>query len=167
MCLACTTPVRGETYGGECLGTVLGANAPAAEVEPRPARPSRTLTRVAFGVAVAATLLPWSRFGPGSEALGAWSRSARWSLVAAAAAIAGLAISLAQRSERRQTAVWDVTVAMLGAVVVLASLFAVLFPPDFSRPWLGPWVAAGAGAVACGAAVIAGRMTTSPSTVRS
>jgi hypothetical protein len=157
MCVACATPVRGRAYGAECLGAVLGPDAAlaAASVPRPPDTLPRALARLGFALAVAATALPWSRFGPGSEAFGAWSRSGRWSIVAAVAAVLGLVASLAQRSPRLRTSGWDVTLAAIGAGVAAAALLAVAFPAAFSRPWLGPWVAAAGGTLACGAAVAA------------
>jgi hypothetical protein len=157
MCLACSTPVRGRTYGSECLATVLGPDAPTA-IEPRPVRPdlvTRVVMVVAFGVAALATTLPWSRFGPGSGAFGAWTRSGRWSLVAAVASVAGLilaAVSLARPEPSRPR---DVACAALGAAVALAAALSVMFPPAFSRPWLGPWAALVSGLIACGASLVA------------
>jgi hypothetical protein len=153
MCLACSTPVRGQTYGAECLAEVLGPDAPdAIEAKVHRAdRTIRTLAQVAFGLAVLATALPWSRFGAGSGAFGAWTRSGRWSLVAALAAIAGLALATARRRPRLRNPTWDVVTASLGALVVVATLLSVLFPPPFSRPWLGPWFAVVFGASACAA----------------
>jgi ABC-type Fe3+-siderophore transport system permease subunit len=88
---------------------------------------------------------------------GAWTRSGHWSLVAAIAAIAGLALTGARLVSRLREPAWDVTIAGLGALVVVASLLSVLFPPAFSRPWLGPWFAVAAGAVACGTSILAAR----------
>jgi hypothetical protein len=167
MCLPCSTPVRGKAYGVECLTSVLGADV-AATAEPPVRAPdarARSVARLGFLLAALATVLPWSRFGPGAEAFGAWSRSNRWSVVAAVAALAGLGLSLAQRSPRLRTARWDLAVAMLGAAVTLASLLAVAYPPAFSRPWLGPWIASAAGALACGATVVGARLGT-PTAVR-
>jgi len=168
LCLSCATPVRGETFGAECLTRVLGADVTSVpESQPRaPDAVSRTVARVAFGLAVAATVLPWSRFGPGSAPFGAWSRSARWSLIAALAAIAGLVLALAQSRAWMRTPRWDAVVTTLGAAVVTASLLSVLFPPAFSRPWLGPWAAVASGAVAAGASFVAGRTATTRTTVR-
>ena len=167
MCLACATPVRGRTYGAECLVSVLGPEV-AASAE-APLRPSdaraRSVARLGFVLATLATVLPWSRFGPGSEAFGAWSRSGRWSVLAGIAALLGLALSFAQRSPRLRTPGWDLAVVMLGAAVALGSLLSLMYPAAFSRPWLGPWVAGAAGALACGATVIAAR-TSTPSPVR-
>lgn len=167
LCLSCATPVRGETYGAECLAQALGTDV-AIELESPPrARDavSRTIARIAFGLALAATVLPWSRFGPGSGLFGAWSRSGFWSLVAALAAIAGLALALAQRQARLRTHGWDVVVAALGVAVAAASVLSVVLPPAFSRPWLGPWVAGAFGAVAAGASIVVARTGIGPSTV--
>jgi hypothetical protein len=159
MCLACSTPVRGESFGSECLADVLGPDAgdTTDPSPPRPGRGVRLLALAAFGVAVLATALPWSRFGPGSEALGAWTRSGHWSLVAAVAAIGGLVITAARLRSRLRDPGWDVAIAGLAALVVVASLLSVLFPPAFSRPWLGPWVAVAAGAMACATSILAAR----------
>jgi hypothetical protein len=167
MCLPCATPVRGEAYGVECLASVIGADI-AATAEPPVRAPdarARSAARLGFALATLATMVPWSRFGAGSEAFGAWTRSNRWSVLAAVAALMGLGLSLAQRSPRLRTLRWDLAVSMLGAAVTIASLLAVAFPPAFSRPWLGPIIASVAGAMACGATVIAARVGT-PAAVR-
>ncbi|MGA9161238.1 MAG: hypothetical protein WB297_10310 [Actinomycetota bacterium] len=159
MCLACATPVRGKTYGAECLSGVLGPDIPdpADSRVPRPDRAIRLLTLAAFGLAVLATALPWSRFGPGSGAFGAWTRSGLWSLVAALAAMAGLLLSGARWRPHLRNPGWDLVAAGLGALVAVASLLSVLFPPPFSRPWLGPWFAFAFGALAGAASVVAAR----------
>jgi hypothetical protein len=160
MCLACSTPVRGETFGTECLADVLGPDAAETTdpTRPSPDRGIRTFALAAFGLAVLATALPWSRFGPGSDAFGAWTRSGHWSLVAALAAIAGLGLTGARLVSRLAEPAWDVAIAGLGALVVVASLLSVLFPPAFSRPWLGPWFAVAAGVLACATSILAARI---------
>lgn len=167
MCLACSTPVRGETFGSECLGDVLGPDAgdTTDPSTPPPDRGIRTFALAAFGIAVLATAIPWSRFGPGSGAFGAWTRSGHWSLVAALAAIGGLVITTARLRSRLRDPGWDVAIACLGALVVVASLLSVLFPPAFSRPWLGPWFAVVAGATACGTSILAARSARDTSAV--
>lgn len=159
MCLACSTPVRGQTYGSECLSTVLGSDAPAAFVaaEVRPVGAIRVVTVVAFGTAVLATTLPWSRFGPGSGPFGAWTRAGRWSLVAAAAAVAGLVVAIASLGRLEASRPLYLIGAILGGSIALASALSVAFPPAFSRPWLGAWVALVSGLIACGASVLAVR----------
>ena len=166
MCLACSTPVRGQAYGAECLVLVLGPDAPTGvEPPPRPAgATARTVAVLGFALATLATALPWSRFGPGADALGAWTRSGRWSVVAGVAALLGLGLSIVQRASFIRTPGWDAVAVVLGAVVALASVLAIALPPEFTEPWLGPWVTAVAGSVACGAAVVAARAGT-PTTV--
>lgn len=117
------------------------------------------LARIAFAIAVLATILPWSRFGAGAEPFGAWGRSPKWSLVAAIAAVAGLSLSLARRFAPRAGPAWDVVLALAGAVVVAASGLALLRPPEFTSPWLGPWAALVAGLIAAGASVSSRRMS--------
>ena len=159
MCLACSTPVRGQTFGSECLSTVLGSDAPASveHVEARRDRVIRVVALVAFGAAALSTTLPWSRFGPGSGAFGAWTRAGRWSLLAAAAAAAGLVLAIVSLARPEPSRSRDLTCAVLGGAVALAASLSVLFPPAFSRPWLGPWAALVAGFIACGASVVAVR----------
>jgi len=158
MCLACAIPVRGGTLGVECLSSALGPDAVPAEAAPLElGRSARMLARIAFALAVLATILPWSRFGAGAEPFGAWSRSPKWSLVAAIAAVAGLSLSLARRFAPRAGPTLDVLLALAGAVVVAASALALLRPPEFTSPWLGPWAALVAGLVAVGASVSARR----------
>jgi hypothetical protein len=159
MCLACSTPVRGRAFGSECLPDVLGADAPTT-VEPAEARPQgaiRLVMAVAFGGAVLATTLPWSRFGPGSGAFGAWTRTGRWSMLAALAAVAGLALAVASLGRAEPSRARDLTCTFLGGWVALASALSLIFPPAFSRPWLGPWVGLASGVVACAASVVAAR----------
>jgi len=158
MCLACAIPVRGGTLGVECLSSALGPHAVAVEAAPiEPGGTARTLARVAFTVAALATLLAWSRFGAGAEPFGAWSRSPTWSMVAAIAAVTGLALSVARRFARNPGPAWDLLLAVAGAFVVSASALALLRPPEFTSPWIGPWAALVAGLIAAGASVSARR----------
>ncbi|HJY31620.1 MAG TPA: hypothetical protein VJ573_01865, partial [Actinomycetota bacterium] len=101
--------MRGENFGSECLADVLGSDAGDATdpSTPLPDRNVRTLALAAFGLAVLVTALPWSRFGPGSGAFGAWTRSGHWSLVAALAAIGGLVITAARLLSRLRDPRWD------------------------------------------------------------
>lgn len=158
MCLACAIPVRGGTLGAECLSSVLGPHAVPVEAPPiEPGGPARTLTRIAFAVAVVATILPWSRFGAGAEPFGAWSRSLTWSLVAAIAAVVGLSLSVARRFAPNPGPAWDLLLALAGALVVSASALALLRPPEFTSPWVGLWTCLVAGLIAAGAALAARR----------
>ncbi len=158
MCLACAVPVRGRVLGSECLAAELGADAPTPKVPDRhPGGAERVVVRAAFGIAVVATLLPWSRFGAGSGPFGAWTTAPRWSMVAAASAIVGLVLSFAGRWWRGASGSLDLASAAAGGVVALSSALAIARPPAFTSPWLGPWLALGAGVIAATASLVARR----------
>lgn len=152
MCLACAIPVRGRTLGVECLATALGPDAPTPPVAERePAAAARSVARLAFVLAIAATVLPWSRFGAGSEPFGAWSTSLRWSMLAAVASVAGLVLSVAHRFVPALGRAWDMASVVAGITVATGSILAATRPPAFTSPWLGPWAALGAGILAAAA----------------
>jgi hypothetical protein len=156
MCLACTIPVRGRTLGAECLAAVLGPDAPTPPVVVRePGAVARSVARLAFAIAIFATVLPWSRFGAGSEPFGAWTSSPRWSMVAAVASAAGLVLSVSRRLVPALGRAFDVASVVAGVTVATGCLLAVIRPPAFTSPWLGPWVALGAGVLAAAASAVA------------
>jgi hypothetical protein len=156
LCLACAVPVRGRVLGVECLEAALGPGLPT-DVLPTTERWTVpwTIVGLAFAVAVGATLLPWTRFGDGSHPLGAWGRTAQWSVLAAIGAGLGLAVWLMMRGLRiRPHQPWAIVESLLGAAVTVGATLSTLRPPAFTRPWLGPWIALPAGIVACAAALI-------------
>ena len=158
LCLACAIPVRGQTLGAECLVTVLGPEIPVPELPyPEPGAAARAMARWAFAVAVVSTLLPWSRFGVGSGAFGAWTDPPRWSTLTAVAAVAGLLLSLVRGFTRSFDSAWVAALTTAGALVAVGAAMAIWRPPDFSATWLGPWVALPAGIAACAASVAAVR----------
>jgi hypothetical protein len=166
MCLTCTVPVRGGTVGQECLSIVLGPDAPPPGAPRRaPGSLARWATVAAFTVAVLATALPWSRFGTGSGPLGAWGDSPRWSVLAGVASLGALGASLALRA--RPSAAWSATAFASGSFVVAASVLAIVLPPAFTSPWLGPHLCAGAAAagVIAAASVWAGAVRRNASRV--
>jgi hypothetical protein len=117
--------------------------------------PGRTAVAVAFAAAVVASALPWSRFGAGSEAFGAWSDTPAWSMLAAVAAVAGLALALVRLFARRGPAILDLVSALLGAAVASGCVLALLRPRPFTSPWLGPWIGLAAGVAATTASIAA------------
>lgn len=165
LCLACAIPVRGRTLGAECLADVLGPQTPIPEIPSRERATSRTVARSAFVVAVLATLLPWSRVGAGSGAFGAWTAPPRWATLSAVAAVGGLLLPWVGRILSRPA--WGVASTVAGALVAGGALLAIWLPPDFSGPWLGPWVALSAGLVACAASAATIRRARSPERTRS
>ncbi len=163
LCLPCAVPVRGQVLGPDCLPSVLGTSEPLEIRVPDPLALPRTIAGGAFAVAVAATLLPWSRFGMGSGAFGAWGREPHWSLVAALAAVIGVAVWLARALIRPSDgAAWEVAMIVLSAIVSLATVLAIVDPPPFTSPWLGPWISLAAGLIACAASTLVLRMSRAP-----
>lgn len=170
LCLSCAIPVRGQVLGAECLAAVLGPDGPPEEpaAPARPRQPGLTLAGAGFALAVAASLLPWTRFGQGSGLFGAWGISPfRWSSLAALAGALGLALWVGARLTSR---IPERTLARLlsamAALAGLGSLLHLLHPPPFTHPWLGPWVAlAAATAALAGSLLIASRVA-SPARVR-
>jgi hypothetical protein len=139
--------------GAECLSDVLGSAIPASAPPRRWRRlrsPADRVTGALLAVAALATLFPWTRFSTGSGFAGAWTVDARWSMLAACAAVIGLAAwwALGRRPALARTAA-----LIAGTVVAVGSLFAALNPPPFTKPAIAPWIAlfAGAGAAIVGA----------------
>jgi len=155
LCVSCAVPVRGRVLGTECLADALGPDAPPAEAGPQlgPRSARETTAGVAFALAVAATILPWSRFGEGSGPFGAWSRSPRWSLLAAVAAVAGLAAWFVLRRLGTHTPRWEGVLTVLGGLIAAGGLLAALRPPSFTHAWFAPWIAVAAGIGALAASV--------------
>jgi hypothetical protein len=151
LCLWCAVPVRGAAYGAECLNRVLGDGPPVAAETPR--RRAPIYVAAGFGVALASTVLPWTRFGEGSTIFGAWSLSPRWALLAAFAALIGFGVALTRSRRGISDRVWDAVLIALGSLVVVASILEWFRPPFPSTPSVVPWVAAAAGAFATGSAV--------------
>jgi hypothetical protein len=151
VCLTCAVPVRGTVVGIECLP----ADVRTGGTPDPPRRPAALTTAgIAFGVALFATLLPWARQG---RWFGAWAWPFRsdfpWSMLAAPAALAACVVwwSGRRRDPVRRTAV---QVAVLAALVAVGAYLAVDSPPEFTRPWVGPYVAGAAGLVGLGAALV-------------
>lgn len=153
LCLACAIPVRGSVLGAECLPAPLAEEVPAPR---RRVRPS-PVAGIGLGVCVLSTALPWSRFGPGSGPFGAWDGPVRWALVAAVAATLGALLWLAETLAGRGRLPADALLAGVGAVVTLAAAMALVRPPPFTHPWLGPWIAIAGGLCCVGAAAAARR----------
>ena len=157
LCLKCAVPVRGDLYGPECVGSILG---PGTIPEPAPSRPARNpgmaLAGIGFAGAVAASVLPWSnRRSPfGAGLFGGWQLSPlSWALLASLAAAAGLAVWLFLWIRHRQVTQWGRSSLLAASgVVVVGALLYVGAPPFGSQPGLGPWVALVAATVGAGGA---------------
>jgi len=157
LCLSCAVPVRGAVLGVECLPEPLGDEPPPVLRAPG-SSPLQLTTGAAFALALVATMLPWSRFGVGSGAFGAWDQPPRWSSLAAAAAVLGCFAWGSRRLLIPSPRWLDAAIAVFGGLIGVGATLSIWHPPAFTRAWIGPWVALVAGAVACGSAV-AGRRT--------
>jgi hypothetical protein len=153
--------VRGVAYGPECLGEVLGDDAPAVEA-PRPTRaPADRVAGVTILVALVATLAPWTRFGTGSGWFhGAWSADVRWSLLAALAALVAAIAWWTAKPGGGRIARRVCSAACAGTA--LGSLLAIVNPPPFTKAAPAPWVALAAAAVALAALLVGHRRDLRP-----
>jgi amino acid transporter len=141
-------------FGPECIGEILGPEAAGPKpVPPRPRDLVLDLAGIGFLVAVAGSIAPWTRFGVASGLFGAWGVwHPRWSSLAAVAGSAGLVLWTVLRRSRRSPgkrtfgAMFFLALATIGG-----SLLHLVYPPPFTHPWLGPWVAIGGATVASAA----------------
>lgn len=153
LCMACAVPVRGALIGPECLSTILDPGS----LPPPPPASSRAawLATAGFGLVVALTVLPWSRFGEGSRILGAWATN--WALLSAAAGLAGFAFALFARYRRVDARVETAAYAGLAVGVAGGALLHVVHPPLLSEASAAPLVALLGAAVALLGAVVKAR----------
>jgi hypothetical protein len=176
MCLECAVPVRGGTVGAECLATVLGPDAPAAEpvARRRPGDAAFLLAGVGWLAAVVSTVVPWTNALTSSHVrgmLGSWELSpVSWALLSAVAAPIGLLgwlLAGLRPSTRVPAMLW--LLACVAGVVVAGAILFLVAPPFATHPFLGPWLALLAGslaAAACGAAAVRMRGTSKAPTGR-
>ena len=145
LCLPCAILVRGTLVGAECLPAVLG-DAPAVDPGPVPVPPrGRLLALAGFGLAVAASIFPWSRFD-GNGLFGAWAP--HWSLLAAVAAATGLIFTLAGFVRPLDRRVEAAGYAGLAAALIVASLLHRQHPPPLTEAAPAVWLALAGGALA-------------------
>jgi hypothetical protein len=95
-----------------------------------------------FGFLAAAlvTWAPWTRFGSGSRAFGAWAADRRWSMVAAPAAVLGVVVWAFGRPRAPHRAV-AAALILLGGLVSAGGALAMMNPPPFTKPTLAPALA--------------------------
>lgn len=152
LCLSCAVPVRGQVLGAECLPEPFGSDLPRI-VRPR-VTVLQLLAVAGLLLALLGTVLPWSRFGIGSGAFGAWGEPVRWATLTVVAVVLGLFAWGARRALLRPPAFLDLAIAVLGGIASAAALLSVWHPPAFARTWIGPWVAFAGGAIACASTVV-------------
>ena len=99
--------------------------------------------------AVAASILPWTRFGISSGLFGAWGIvQLRWSTLAAASAALGLTLWIAMRLTRRIEGRALIGLFVLSLASIAGTILHCYNPPPFTHAWLGPWVAIPSAALA-------------------
>jgi hypothetical protein len=145
LCMGCAVPVRGVAVGPECLATVLNDAEPATLIPAATVNRADAVAAFAFGLVVALSILPWSRFGAASGPFLAWTP--HWSLFAVGSAVVGLLVAVAPVRRR-----WNpvVEVALLIALAVAVATGAFLHydrPPPLSSPTIVPFIAGLAGVV--------------------
>jgi hypothetical protein len=92
-----------------------------------------------FLLVIAATALPWIRFG---DTFGAWSTAFRWSLLTPVAAVLGLGLAAWAWFVRRPVSSGGrLVLAGLALLAAAGAVLHVLRPPSIARPWVGPWAA--------------------------
>lgn len=151
LCVACLVPVRGSTIGRECLPTVLEdappSDAPAVPLLPR----GDLLAVIGFGLVVAASVFPWSRFGNDSGIMQAWTL--HWSLLSVVVATVGFLFALASwrrpRDPRPEASVY----AASGLISLTGALLHYHHPPPLSAPSAFPIVAVAGAALALAGAM--------------
>jgi len=136
-------PVRGEVLGPECLAEVIGRDTSAPHAVPtRPRAVSFDVVGIMFLATVAATVLPWTRFGVASGLFGAWGLvQARWSTLAAGAAVRGLILWIRLRVSRRIESRGLIALFVLALASIAGAVLHCYNPPPFTHAWIGPWAA--------------------------
>ena len=130
LCIACAVPVRGSVVGQECLAEVL-EDPPEMTVSAGRPSPARALVAAGLGLTLAASILPWARYGDASGMFQAWTM--HWSLVATVAALAGmLALGLRRRLPGDQR-VQAVALVVAAALAVLGVALHGMHPPPLSE----------------------------------
>lgn len=155
VCIACAVPVRGTIVGSECLAAVLDSAPDSLSVPPPISPLGDWLARAGFGLAVALSVLPWSRVGEGSRIFGAWA--VNWSILAAVGALAGLAVALFARYRSVDPRLTTTSYAILAMSVALGSLLRLIRPPLLSEASVAPVLALIGAALALLGAILKAR----------
>lgn len=148
--------MRGKVLGPECLPDDLKIDLPPAE----PTRREQirfAWTGVGATIAVAASVLPWKRYGLGSGWFGAWGSTMRWSILAGVASVVCLLLwSLVSIAGLKPGRTWRSALRMIAVLIGAGALLHVLRRPGFGPISSGPWVSL-AGALIALAGTFIGR----------
>lgn len=132
LCIACAIPVRGSVVGQECLSEVLEDPPPAPD-PPGPPPRARAIAMGGFLLVVGSTILPWARYGDASGWLGSRAWTPHWSLLAAAAALAGVVLMVLRRRMPWDQQVQSLILVALGVLTLLGVTLHGLHPPPLSE----------------------------------
>jgi hypothetical protein len=113
--------------------------------------PAFLVAGVAFLVALAGTVLPWSapNYSHFTGLFGGWGFSPlAWSIVAALSATAGLALWTTAAVSPPAHASWTWALPWVAGLCAAGSMLFLVWPPFATHPWLGPWITLFAAAVA-------------------
>jgi peptidoglycan/LPS O-acetylase OafA/YrhL len=132
-------------FGPECLSEVLDQG--PSSYEPRPIVHERgdLVAMTGFGIVLALSVLPWSRFGDASGPLEAWT--VHWSLLAVTTALGGLTLTIAFRTRPRSPRLEVGVYVALAVIVGVAAYMHRRHPPSLSSPSVVPLLAMGAALV--------------------
>jgi hypothetical protein len=128
--------------GPECVRTLVH-DAPAAPAPPAATGRGDVAALFGFGLVLAISVLPWSRFGDSSRLLGAWS--VHWSLLSVLSAVAGFVLAMVARRRPLEPVAVAIGYVLLGALVVVGAIWQHRHPPLLSEATFWPWVAATGG----------------------
>lgn len=155
LCITCAVPVRGRVLGPRCLEAELGDPPAPPPALPTAPDPVRRLADAALLATLLTTTLPWSGVGLGAGPFGAWGTAdPRWASVVVLASLAGSGMAFwwrmrggrdARRADRVSSAA---TLTATGA-----AMLAIIVPPPYTSPAIGPWAAAVVGALASAASI--------------
>jgi hypothetical protein len=116
--------------GQECLSEVLEDPPPAPD-PPGPPPRARAVAMGGFLLVVGSTILPWARYGDASGWLEAWTP--HWSVLAAAAALAGAGIMLFRRRMPWDQQVQSLILLALAVLTLMGVALHALHPPPLSE----------------------------------
>lgn len=136
LCVACAVPVRGSVVGPECLAEVL-PDVPEPAVPTRPRLWGRWVAGAGFAIVLAASILPWARYGDASGMFEAWEL--HWSLLTVAASLAGLVALFAFRRRRSDPVLEAGVVLALAALATVGALLHGRHPPPLSTAATPGW----------------------------
>jgi hypothetical protein len=144
VCLACAVPFRERVLCTTCARRALGDPDPP-EPKPIPRRiPIPTL--VAFALGLAATAVPWDRFGPRTSMFSAWRWSPDpWSFVACVSLAFAVTVSMVGRL--LPTPLVARAGAFFGVAAAASAGWMLVASPEYVRHTPAPYIAL-AGALA-------------------